>query len=300
MLSPNELNREASIVIRKLAKKKAWLEQRRYTETGKLGLHAQSKSKWVVINARTKSNAKPQSIEYEVVEVMKSKGWLVADPTGALIISSLVTSNKENTKPNKQLKGPGFIGQHQLQKPAIIKDQEQRTIFTTRNETESPLGWMRARKDKAGNPLIDDFQFEAGERLRADFTMAQLSPRVTANWDFTGGACSSSGRHGGDVLEMSEKVVAAKQRLFNALDVLGPEMSSIVLEVCCLMSGLESAERALGWPRRSAKLVLAIALTKLSQHYGLVVFDSKQVRKKAIRHWGKNGYQPQVPAARKI
>ena len=298
MLSPNELNREASIVIRSLVKKKAWLEQRKYTKTGNLRLHAQSISKWVVINAKTKSSAKLQSVEAEVVEMMKSKGWLVPDPTGALIISSLVTSDQQKTKPNKQLKGPSFVGQHQLQKPAVIKDQEQRTIFTTRNETECPLGWMRARKDKAGNPLLDDFQFEAGERIRADFTMAQLSPRVTASWDFSGGSGASGGRHGGDVLEVSEKVVAAKQRLFNALDVLGPEMSSIVLEVCCLMSGLEAAERALGWPRRSAKLVLAIALSKLSIHYGLVAPDSQQVRKNAIRHWGKQGYQPQVPLAK--
>ncbi len=296
MLSPIALDREARIVIRNLLKKKAWLEKRQYTQSTKFGLHARSSHNWVVVSARTRPKTKLQIIDLHVVKVMKEKGWLIGDPTGALIVSSLVTSKQEKGNLDKHLKGPDFVAQHQMQKPTIIKDHEQRTIFTIRNEAECPLGWMRARKDKAGNPLLDDFQFEAGERIRADFTMAQLSPKVTASWDFTGGSGASGGHPSGDVLEMSEKVVAAKQRLFKALDVLGPEMSSVVLEVCCLMNGLESAERVLGWPRRSAKLVLQIALTKLSQHYGLVAVDSQQVRKKAIRHWGKAGYQPKVPA----
>ena len=43
----------------------------------------------------------------------------------------------------------------------------------TVNALESPLGWLRARG------LVDQGQFDAGERLRADWTMAELGPRVT-------------------------------------------------------------------------------------------------------------------------
>ncbi len=37
---------------------------------------------------------------------------------------------------------------------------------------ESPLAWLRSRRDKTGAALIDDAAFEAGERFRRDFTVA--------------------------------------------------------------------------------------------------------------------------------
>lgn len=284
MLSPNELHREACILIQNIVKKKAWLENR--------ATKISEKSHWVLVSARTKSGSKGQVFDREIVEAMVRQGWLSLDPTGVLVLTAM-----QNSKMNigEQASGSGFIQQHQLQVEKAIKDDDGRVVFTKVNQTESPLGWMKARKDKSGKPLIDDFQFEAGERIRIDFTIAQLSPRVTASWDFSG--ASGGGQRGAQgALELSEKVIAAKQRLFKAMDVLGPEMSSIVLEVCCLMSGLESAEKALGWPRRSGKLVLQIALSKLSVHYGIVKSDSKTVRKQAISHWGQEGYQPKVPA----
>ena len=51
-----------------------------------------------------------------------------------------------------------------------------------RNLDESPLAWLARRKDKDGRPLISDAEFSAGEKLRADFWFAQMTPRVTANW----------------------------------------------------------------------------------------------------------------------
>ena len=47
----------------------------------------------------------------------------------------------------------------------------------TVNIAESPLSWLRARN------LVDARQFEAGERLRADYEMASLGPSVTMRWD---------------------------------------------------------------------------------------------------------------------
>ena len=47
----------------------------------------------------------------------------------------------------------------------------------TVNIAESPLGWLYSRD------LVTRAQFDAGERLRADWERAQLSPRVTMAWD---------------------------------------------------------------------------------------------------------------------
>jgi hypothetical protein len=84
-----------------------------------------------------------------------------------------------------------------------------------------------------------------------------------------------SGSHGRsgprpDSLEVNEQALAAKQRFLRALDAVGPELSGILVDVCCLWRGLEAAERSLGWPQRSGKLVLQIALTRLARHYGLI------------------------------
>ncbi len=44
------------------------------------------------------------------------------------------------------------------------------------NETESPLGWLKSRKDRNGRALISEEQFEAGERLRADYWFCAACP----------------------------------------------------------------------------------------------------------------------------
>lgn len=50
------------------------------------------------------------------------------------------------------------------------------------NLTECPLGWLARRKDKDGRAMIAAAEFDAGERLRAGFWFARMTPRVTANW----------------------------------------------------------------------------------------------------------------------
>jgi hypothetical protein len=138
------------------------------------------------------------------------------------------------------------------------------------NGKESPLAWLRQRRDKNGRPLISAVELEAGERLRADFELAQLGPRVTASWD--PGAVPSRQVRGapGMGLEMSDVLVAARQRLDAALSAVGPELSGMLIDVCCFLIGLEQAERNGGWPRRAGKVVLQLALAHLARHYGLV------------------------------
>jgi len=133
------------------------------------------------------------------------------------------------------------------------------------NDCESPLAWLARRKGRDGRAMIEPMQFVAGERLRADFTRAQLTPRVTSNWTTpTGGRSRGNGAG-----EMTDLIVASRQRVRLALDACGPEFAGVLLDVCCFLRGLEDLERERGWPPRSAKVVLQLALGRLARHYGL-------------------------------
>ena len=124
----------------------------------------------------------------------------------------------------------------------------------TVNLAESPLGWLRARK------LIDARQFEAGERLRADYEMAALGPRVTMQWE----ARVDGGTTG---LDPTLAQIAAKRRFDTAVDTVGPGLNDVLWRVVCACEGLPTAEKAPGWPARAGRVVLTLALDRLAGHY---------------------------------
>lgn len=156
------------------------------------------------------------------------------------------------------------------------------------NPAESPLAWLRRRKDKGGAAMIGDAEFQAGERLRADFWFAGLTPRVTTNWSAVGG---SGGAAPGLGLEMKDNIVAARERVHRALAAVGPELAGVLIDVCCHLKGLEDAERRAGWPARSGKVVLELALQRLARHYGLMR-EGEANRAARVRHWGASDYRP--------
>ena len=139
-------------------------------------------------------------------------------------------------------------------------------VDVTVDEAESPLAWLARRRGRDGRPLIQSVQFEAGERLRGDFTRAQMTPRVTSSWD----ASMAHGRRGqGGAGTFTDVMVAAREQLRRALDAVGPEFSGLLLDVCCFLKGLEDIERERRWPPRSGKVVLQLGLDRLARHYGL-------------------------------
>jgi hypothetical protein len=68
---------------------------------------------------------------------------------------------------------------------------------------------------------------------------------------------------------LPETVLAAKQRFSRALKLVGPGLADFLIDTCCNLTGLAEAEHAKGWPERSGKIVLQLALDQLAHHYGL-------------------------------
>ena len=92
------------------------------------------------------------------------------------------------------------------------------------NDAESPLSWLRSRRDGKGRPLISDVQYLAGERLRMDFERTMLARRTTTNWDMAG----VGGRSGNAAAELSDGALAARERYMKALEAVGPELASML------------------------------------------------------------------------
>ena len=127
----------------------------------------------------------------------------------------------------------------------------------TVNIAESPLAWLHARGH------LPDRLFDAGEQLRADYERAQLAPSITMRWDPV--RARSTGADRG--LSAGEKQIAARARFDGALAAAGKGLEDILWRVVCACEALPEAEKSLGWPARSGKLVLRIALERVADFY---------------------------------
>ncbi|MCT7373461.1 DUF6456 domain-containing protein [Chelativorans salis] len=157
------------------------------------------------------------------------------------------------------------------------------------NLSESPLAQLARRRTKNGTPFLDDNEFRAGERLRADYTRGRIMPRLGANWS----EAVADGRRGsGDngTADLTDAALAARQRVDQALIAVGPELSGVLVDVCCFLKGLEQVEAERGWPVRSAKVVLKTALAALSRHYE----PQSRPRRRSVLHWGAGDYRPRL------
>ena len=138
--------------------------------------------------------------------------------------------------------------------PQDVVDRHRVTV----NLAESPLAWL-VRRD-----MITALQFAAGERLRGEFMRAGQAPRVTMRWDPAPISRSSGGDH-----DPTTSQLVARERFEAAVAAVGPGLTDVLWRVVCMGEGLETAERALGWPSRAGKLVLRLALDRLATHYRL-------------------------------
>lgn len=126
----------------------------------------------------------------------------------------------------------------------------------TVNLAESPLAWLHARGH------LSDRLFDAGEALRRDYEAAQLSASITMRWDPV--RVKSTGERG---LAPTERQTLARQRFDGAIRAAGRGLEDILWRVVCAGEALPEAEKTLGWPVRSGKLVLRIALERVAEFY---------------------------------
>lgn len=163
-------------------------------------------------------------------------------------------------------------------------------IQAVRNMRENPLQHISLQER---GTRFEPEHLKAAERLRRDYERAHLSPRITTQYE----PATSSSRHwqmsDNAVARLSEGSIAARQHVHDAMEAVGPELSGLLLQVCCLTAGLEEAERRLELPRRSARAVLLLALTRLARHYGLKP-RLRHAGPSRIGHWAVADYRPSI------
>ena len=228
-----------------------------------------------------------QEVSAEVVESLGARGLIAPAADGGWVLTAsgrmfvrrgLATA----TESPHQQQQPG---------PVTLNDDALGTITVTVNHNESPLSWLRRRKGSDGRPMIDGAEFEAGERLRSDYTRAQLLPRITANWTAAVAGRRRNGGAGG-IAELTEAALAARKRVAQALAAVGPELGGVLVDFCCFLKGLEQVEQERRWPARSAKVVVEMALRELARHYGLLARARGPERSGKIRGWGTDDFRP--------
>ncbi|MGO4854839.1 DUF6456 domain-containing protein [Phaeovulum sp. W22_SRMD_FR3] len=247
---------------------------RRLAEAGALLAVAPDMDKAVVL----KGTLRTAVLERDVAQAFALKDWIAVAQAGRVTTYEITTAGRamlrrllESDANSRPSPGAGaaapegfsdaqaaFSGQHRAW-------SEGRGARGRINLAESPLGILARRRDKEGTPFLAPELVSAGERLREDFELAQMGPRVAQNWErFLTGGDRGSYRVEGALGGGSDR---ARDRVALALRDLGPGLGDMALRCCCFLEGLETAEQRLGWSARSGKIVLRIALIRLKRHY---------------------------------
>lgn len=248
MRTEQEIDREARRVLRRLAAPRQLLLARG--------------DGFAVARGPAALAASRVTVAGDIVAAFAANGWIVPDGPGRYVLAQAGGDFLARCQAD------GFAGQHRIMEERSIGagDAARRVKV---NAGESPLARLKFRD------LLEDHQFAAGEKLRRDFTLGQLEPRLGV--DFTRAVMAGGGA--GDTI--SDIALAARQRFNRALAAVGPGLSDLLFDVCCHLALLEDAETHRGWSKRSGRVVLKIALDRLAAHYGMTVTAAPR----GIRSW---------------
>lgn len=226
-------------------------------------LLARGKGDYAVARTPSGAAASRLTVTGDFVAEFSRAGWIVAAGPDRFAIAEAGLAFIERSFGGAD----GFAAQHRLMQSETGAGGH----IVQVNAGESPLARLKLRG------LVDGLHFAAGEKLRRDFTLAQLMPRMGVDLS----APVVSGGRGAGADNAGDIAVAARQRLNRALSAMGPGLGDLAFDVCCHLVALERAELSRNWSKRSGRVVLMLALDRLATHYGLGVVS----RQSAIRGW---------------
>ncbi|WP_259986778.1 DUF6456 domain-containing protein [Sulfitobacter sp. S190] len=251
------LTAEASRVLRRLCEKGAVLAV------------ALNMEKAVIVRSMPQGETtRTGVVDRHIAEALALKAWIHAETSGKITRYRITTAGRAaltdimaktesahaNVPPGLSEAPAQFMG-------AAKKPSPRRVRYTM---AESPLAALARRRDKDGRLFLTEAQVHAGERLREDFELSQMGPKMGQNWDrmlLAGVDCTPVDTSG------PAAALDARRRVSAAIEDLGEGLADVVMRCCCYLEGLETTEKRLGWSARSGKIVLRIGLIRLQKHY---------------------------------
>ena len=143
----------------------------------------------------------------------------------------------------------------------VVEKEGEAAQAHVRIVTATVLDTMKSRKN-LGFDKDEDQQrlWNAGDRLRSDFYLAGMQPRVIS---------TLTPLPGGGKGEMSNRMVDARNRFNAALNAVGPVLSPILLHVVCHDQPVNSFLKRKGSQSETvASTLFKAALATLTHHYG--------------------------------
>jgi hypothetical protein len=191
-----------------------------------------------------------------LAEALSLRDWISCPKPGGALARYFVTS--KGREAFRRLTAAQENRAQGLRAQTDRHEAERRAELARRHAPESPLVGLARRRDRDGMPFLNRAQVAAGERLREDFELSAVRLHDPEGWD------AAFTAHPDDLPPGTHR---ARVRALSALRDLGTGLSDVALRCCCLLEGLETTERTMGWSARSGKVVLRIALDRLSDHY---------------------------------
>lgn len=226
----------------------------------------------------------------DAVQGLAAVDWLTACDTATFILSPV---GRDIVRRLKAAPSPAAAGAGASPPPPPAAPLSAQA--TTVPDVAGSLAWLRARRDKGGQPYLSAEAFQAGERLRAEFHRAHMNPRVTVDLDAVPRTRDEQRGAAGGMRDIPDSRAAAAERVRRALAAVPAELSGLMLDVCCHDLGLQVAEIRHGAPQRSAHFLLKIALNELARHYGLLPpAQSTWAVPARTRHWGTDDFRPKI------
>ncbi len=200
-----------------------------------------------------------------VARAFALKDWIACERQGRVSTYAITAAGRAALKRLLATQSQSAAGSDPFAEQHRLHDASDGGEGPRYNLAESPVAALSRRKDRDGTPFLKPELVSAAERLREDFEIAQMGPRVAQNWD----RVLTSGDRGGFASGRgpAEGPRAARERVQAALADLGPGLGDVALRCCCYLEGLETTEKSMGWSARSGKIVLRIALQRLRLHY---------------------------------
>jgi len=195
-------------------------------------------------------------VSLESFQTLSSYGGLKRGVGGYKVIESFARRLKA---------GDNMADQHRDISNREIYDQAGRLHPVRINRSLSAMDRLYRRRDKAGQTLLTDAEYEAGKRFARDYALAGYETLTTQNYMSAGADKTAYFGHKEDEIHGR---MDARKRLERANNAIGKGLDKAIIAVCCLDRSLDQVERAENWAISSGLTVLKLGLGALADHYG--------------------------------